>query len=323
MDIDSKIFIAGHSGLVGSALIRLLRARGFTQVLTRTHDELELCDNAAVEDFFAQERPDAVIMAAAVNSSLAYNSTHATHAYSSNLLMGLNIISSACRHHTARLCYIGSATLYPANTLSPISETALGSGLLDAQHEMYALAKLCCARYLDACNREYGTGYFTVVPCNLYGLNDRYGPHARVIPALIEKFCSAKDQDAPFVSVWGSGKARREFLCSDDLAEAILHLMSIDLPSLPGSLINVGTGYDLSIRELALLIRKITGFSGEVVFDTTKPEGAHSRLLDISLLRNLGWQPRLSLEEGLQLTCSDYLKLDKTSAPNQNKSSGL
>jgi GDP-L-fucose synthase len=304
MDRNARIFVAGHRGLAGSAIVRRLRAEGAGNLILRTRAELDLCNQAAVHAFFAAERPDYVFLAAAkVGGILANSHFPAEFAYS-NLAIELNVIDAAWRYGVHKLCFLGSSCVYPKLAEQPIREESLLASPLEPTNEWYAVAKIAGIKLAQAYSLQYGFRAISLMPTNLYGPQDNFDLlSSHVLPALLRKFHDAKMNGAPEVVVWGSGAPRREFLHVDDLADAAVFLMrSYDDPQ-P---INVGVGEDLMIRELALLIREIVGYSGELVFDSSKPDGTPRKLLDVSRLRGLGWRPRIPLRQGIQATYEWY-----------------
>ena len=316
MNLTSKIYIAGHRGLVGSALVRALRARGFANLLLRTHAELDLTDQAAVEAFFAAEKPDYVFLAAARVGGIHANNEYPAEFIRDNLAIQTNVIHAAWRAGVGRLLFLGSSCIYPRDCPQPIREDYLLTGPLEATNRPYALAKIAGIEMCWSYNRQYGTKFLAVMPTNLYGPGDNYDLEtSHVIPALIRKFHEAKRRGDKQVIVWGSGTPRREFLYSDDMAEACLFLMNLPdeqfaavlnpQPSAP-PLINLGVGHDLTIRELAETVKAVVGFAGEIVLDPTKPDGTPRKLLDVSRLQAQGWQAGTSLEEGLRRAYKDF-----------------
>ena len=316
MNLTSKIYIAGHRGLVGSALVRALRARGFANLLLRTHAELDLTDQAAVEAFFAAEKPDYVFLAAARVGGIHANDTYPAEFIRDNLAIQTNVIHAAWRAGVGRLLFLGSSCIYPRDCPQPIREDYLLTGPLEATNRPYALAKIAGIEMCWSYNRQYGTKFLAVMPTNLYGPGDNYDLEtSHVIPALIRKFHEAKQRGDKEVVVWGSGTPRREFLYSDDMAEACLFLMNLPdeqfasvlnpQPSAP-PLINIGVGHDLTIRELAETVKTVVGFAGEIVLDPAKPDGTPRKLLDVSRLQAQGWQAGTSLEEGLRRAYKDF-----------------
>lgn len=300
MDRNSRIFVAGHRGLVGSALVRRLRAGGYAELVLKSRAELDLTNQTAVEAFFRDARPDCVFMAAGRVGGIHANSTYPAEFIAENLAMEVNVISACHRHGVKKLLFPGSSCIYPRNAPQPIREDHLLTGLLEPTNEAYAIAKIAGIKMCAAYNRQYGTDYLCVMPTNLYGPEDHYDlQNSHVLPALIRKMHEAKEAGAPEVSVWGSGKPRREFLHSDDVADACVYLMERYSAAQVGELVNIGAGRDISIAELARLIAEVVGFRGEIVFDASKPDGTPQKLLDVSRLTTLGWQARIGLREGI------------------------
>jgi GDP-L-fucose synthase len=295
---DARIFIAGHRGLVGSALVRRLSTLGFSQLILRTHEELDLTNQNAVEAFFAEEEVDFVFLAAAKVGGILYNSRYPADFLYENMMIGANVIHSAARHGVKKLMYLGSSCIYPKMAPQPIPESALLSGPLEPTNEGYALAKIAGLKLCEKYNLQYGKKFISVMPTNMYGPFDNFHPeHSHVIPGMMRRFHEAKRERSPSVTVWGSGTPKREFLFADDFAAAALLVMeSYDGPDT----INVGTGQDVTIRELAMQMKEVVGFSGEVCFDLSKPDGTPRKVLDVSKVRSLGWEPTVSLREGLE-----------------------
>ncbi len=291
--------------MVGAALVRLLRARGYTNLLLRTRAELDLCDANAVRAFYDKHRPDYVFVAAAKVGGIWANSTQSVEFLSENLQIELNVINSAYAVKVKKLLFLGSSCIYPKLAPQPISEDSLLTGSLEPSNEAYALAKICGIRLCQAYAKQYGANYISAMPTNLYGPEDNFDLQtSHVLPALIRKFHIAKDEGRPSVTLWGTGSPYREFLHVDDLAEACLFLMeTYDSPEL----INVGCGQDVTIRELAALVGKVIGFSGQLEWDTTKPDGTPRKLLDVSRLNKLGWKASTPLEEGIRATYQWWL----------------
>lgn len=301
----ARIFIAGHRGLVGSAIVRKLQAAGYTHLITRTRQELDLRDQAAVDRFFAEERPEYVFLAAAKVGGILANSTYSADFIRDNLFIQTNVIDAAWRYGTRKLLFLGSSCIYPKHAPQPIKEEYLLSGPLEPTNEWYAVAKIAGLKMCQAYRRQYGFNAICLMPTNLYGPGDNFDLEtSHVLPALIRKFHEAKTQGAKQVVVWGTGTPRREFLHVDDLADACLFLMQHYNDE---DIINVGTGKDISIRELAELIAEITGFSGEIVFDTSKPDGTPRKLLNVSRLWAMGWRPKIGLREGIEETYHWYV----------------
>ena len=304
LDRTKKIYVAGHRGLVGSALLRKLQAEGFTNIVTRTHSELDLTRQADVEKFFEEEKPAYVILAAAKVGGIHANDTYPADFIMKNLQIECNVIDSAYKNDVEKLLFLGSSCIYPRECPQPIKEEYLLSDYLEKTNEAYALAKIAGLKMCAYYNKQYGTDYISVMPCNLYGINDNFSlENSHVLPALMRKFHEAKVSNAPTVTVWGSGKPLREFLNVDDLADACLYLMD----NYSGNdFFNVGYGEEVTIMELALLMKKVVGYEGEIVMDSSKPDGTMRKLTDISRIKATGWQPKISLEEGLKQTYEWY-----------------
>jgi GDP-L-fucose synthase len=303
---QQPIYVAGHRGMVGAAIVRALKARGHTNLITRTHAELDLTDQHAVDAFFDQTKPAAVYLAAAKVGGIHANDTYPAEFIYQNLLIEANIIHAAWRHGSARLLFLGSSCIYPRLAEQPMSESALLTGPLEPTNEPYAIAKIAGIKLCESYNRQYGTDFRSAMPTNLYGPGDNFDlANSHVIPALIRKFHEAKLADAAEVEVWGSGTPKREFLHVDDMAAACLHVMQLDADTYRAqtnprcSHINVGTGVDVTIAELAQTVGKVVGFNGTIRFDLTKPDGAPRKLLDVSRLRDLGWSAGIGLHQGL------------------------
>jgi GDP-L-fucose synthase len=322
MDPQAKIYIAGHRGLVGSALTRNLEARGHANLLTRTHAELDLTDQAVVEAFFATERPDYVFLAAAKVGGIHANHVYTAEFIRDNLAIQTNIIHAAWKNGVQRLLFLGSSCIYPKLCPQPMREEHLLTGPLEPTNRAYALAKIAGVQMCWSYNQQYGTRYLAVMPTNLYGPGDNYHPqNSHVIPALLRKFHEGKVAGSPTVTVWGTGTPRREFLYSEDMADACVYLMNLPeekFATLLGSdevatgefmppLVNIGVGEDLSIRELAELVKRVVGYGGEIVFDASKPDGTPRKLLDVSRLAAMGWKAGTGLEEGLRRAYADFL----------------
>lgn len=306
---DPKIYLAGHRGMVGSAILRQLQSAGYQQVVVRTHAELDLTDQAAVREFMQTEKPDQVILAAAKVGGIHANNQYPAEFIYQNLLMEANIIHQAWAAGCQQLLFLGSSCIYPKYAEQPMQESALLTGILESTNEPYAIAKIAGIKLCESYNRQYGTDYRSVMPTNLYGENDNFHlENSHVIPAMIRKFHDAKVAGAPTVTLWGSGKAMREFLYVDDMAAACLHVLALPKQDYQAvtepmlSHLNVGTGEDVTIRELAETIQQVVGFTGEIVWDSTKPDGTPRKLMDHNKLCTLGWQPTIGLEEGLHKT---------------------
>jgi len=315
MNLQDKIYIAGHRGLVGSALMRQLQAKGYNNLITRTHDELDLTDQSAVRDFFAAENPDYVFLAAAKVGGIHANNTYPAEFIYSNLTIQSNVIHEAYRGGVKRLLFFGSSCIYPRDCPQPMKEEYLLTGPLESTNRPYALAKIAGIEMCWAYNRQYGTRFMAVMPTNLYGPNDNYDlNNSHVLPALIRKMHEAKQRGDKEVVVWGTGTPRREFLYSDDMAEACLYLLEQPEEKLQSlfrdkqpPLVNVGCGEDLTIRELAELVRDVVGFPGNLTFDPSKPDGTMRKLLDVSRINALGWQRKVPLKEGIAFSYQDML----------------
>lgn len=315
MKKDSTIYIAGHRGLVGSAIMRQLETRGFTNLITCTHKELDLTSQAAVKQFFAEQKPDYVILAAAKVGGIHANNTYPAEFIYQNLMIEANVIHAAYQNDVNRLLFLGSSCIYPKVVQQPMREDALLTDTLEPTNEPYALAKIAGIKLCESYNRQYGTDFRSVMPTNLYGQGDNFHPeNSHVIPALMRRFHEAKERGDTEVVVWGSGKAMREFLHVDDMAAASLFVLGLDSDAYQTntqtmlSHINVGTGVDCTIRELAETIKSVVGFEGELVFDNTKPDGAPRKLLDVTRLKNMGWSSSISLKQGLESTYQWFLK---------------
>ena len=306
MDTQAKIFVAGHNGLVGGAIVRALEARGYTNILTRSSKELDLRQQAAVEDFFAAERPDYVFLAAAKVGGIQANNVYRGEFLYDNLMIEANVIHSAYRHQVKKLLFLGSSCIYPKLAPQPMREDALLSGFLEPTNEPYAIAKIAGLKLCENYCRQYDVNFISAMPTNLYGINDNFDlANSHVLPALMRKFHDAKISGASAVTVWGTGEPLREFLYVDDLADALLFLMDqYDQPEF----INVGTGEEISIKELALTIKAVVGFEGELIFDTSKPNGTPRKLMDVSRLKDLGWQAKTDLKTGIEQTYAWYLQ---------------
>ena len=304
LDRTKKIYVAGHRGLVGSALVRKLQAEGFTNIVTKTHSELDLTRQADVEKFFEEEKPFYVILAAAKVGGIYANDTYPADFIMKNLQIECNVIDAAYKNGVEKLLFLGSSCIYPRECPQPIKEEYLLSGYLEKTNEAYALAKIAGLKMCAFYNQQYGTDYISVMPCNLYGINDKFSPeNSHVLPALMRKFHEAKVRNEATVKVWGSGKPLREFLNVDDLADACLYLMDHYTGN---EFFNVGYGQEITILELAQMMKKVTGFQGEIVMDASKPDGTPRKLTDISKLKEMGWEPKICLEEGLKRTYEWY-----------------
>lgn len=308
MNKDLKIYVAGHRGLVGSAIKRGFEEKGYSNILTRTHSELDLTNSAAVKEFFEKEKPDWVVLAAAKVGGIKGNSTYPVDFMLENLKIQNNIIENSYKNDVKKLLFLGSSCIYPRETPQPMKEEYLLSSYLEKTNEPYALAKICGIKLCDAYNRQYGTNYISVMPCNLYGLNDNYHTeNAHVFPMLIRRFHEAKEAGLKEVVVWGTGTPRREFMYAGDLADAVVYLMENKSAKEVGEFVNVGTGTDVSIWELANLVKKVVGFEGELVLDKTKPDGTMLKTMDVSRINSLGWKAKVSVEEGIKIAYEDFL----------------
>lgn len=302
---DSKIFVAGHRGLVGSALVHALRSRGYTNILARTRAELDLTNQAAVSAFMRQERPDFIFIAAAKVGGIHANNTYRAEFLYQNLMIEANLIHAAWQEGVKRLLFLGSSCIYPRECPQPIREEYLLTGALEQTNEPYAVAKIAGIKLCESYNKQYGTRYFSVMPTNLYGPNDTYDlDNSHVIPALIRKAHEAKQQKSEHLVVWGSGRPRREFMYVGDLADACLFLMEQGIDE---GLLNVGVGEDITIGELAEIVTRVVGFQGGIVFDTSKPDGTPRKILNVERLHALGWRAKTSLEDGIARTYADFL----------------
>ena len=315
MDLNDKIYIAGHRGLVGSAIVRQLELRGFTNLIMRTHKELNLTNQAQVQSFFTQENPDYVILAAAKVGGIHANNTYPADFIYQNMMIEANVINSAYENKVERLLFLGSTCIYPKAVEQPMREDALLTNVLESTNEPYALAKIAGIKLCESYNRQYGTDFRSVMPTNLYGINDNFhSENSHVIPALMSRFHEAKINNDAEVVVWGTGNAMREFLYVDDMAQASLFVLELDEKTYKAntqpmlSHINVGTGKDTTIREMAEVMKQVVGYEGELTFDTTKPNGAQRKLIDITRLKTMGWVYNISLKEGLKETYKWYLK---------------
>jgi GDP-L-fucose synthase len=306
MDKQAKIYVAGHRGMVGSAIVRRLQAAGYTNVLTRAHAELDLTRQLSVEQFLQQEQPDYVFLAAAKVGGIHANNTYRGEFIYQNLMMEANIVHAAWKAGVKRMLFLGSSCIYPRDCSQPISEEYLLTGPLEQTNEPYAIAKIAGIKLCESYNRQYGTQYVSVMPTNLYGSNDNYDlNNSHVLPALIRKAHEAKLRGDTSYVVWGSGKPMREFLYVDDMAEACVFLM--EHAEIQDGLFNVGTGEDVTIRELAETVMDVVGFKGEIVFDASKPDGTPRKLLNVDRLRGLGWQAKTSLRDGIGRAYADFL----------------
>ena len=310
----AKIYIAGHRGLVGSAIVRQLENRGFTNLLMRTHKKLDLTDQAQVQTFFEQEKPDYVILAAAKVGGIHANNIYPADFIYKNMMIEANVINSAYKNRVKRLLFLGSTCIYPKAVKQPMREDALLTDVLEPTNEPYALAKIAGIKLCESYNRQFGTDFRSVMPTNLYGIHDNFHPeNSHVIPALMRRFHEAKLNNDTEVSVWGTGNAMREFLYVDDMAEASLFVLELDEKTYQAntkpmlSHINIGTGKDVTIREIAEIMKEVVGFKGNLTFDIQKPDGSPRKLIDVSRLSKMGWKYSIDLEEGLKKTYKWYL----------------
>ena len=306
MNLNAKIYVAGHRGMVGSAIVRELQRKGYNNLLLRTHAQLDLCNQSAVNNFFAQERPEYVFLAAAKVGGIVANQTAPADFMYQNMMLEMNVIHAAWQNGCRKLLFLGSSCIYPRLAPQPMREDCLLTSALEPTNEAYALAKISGLRYCQYLNRQYGTHYISVMPTNLYGPNDNYHPeHSHVLPALIRRFHEAKTSDAAEVVCWGDGTPLREFLYVDDLAELCLHLMN----HYEGDeTVNAGTGKEITIKELTQLVAETVGYTGRILWDTTRPNGTPRKLLDVSKAAQLGWTYRTELPDGLRMAYQDFLQ---------------
>jgi len=312
-ELHKRIFVAGHRGMVGSAIVRCLESRGYDNLIVRSHSELDLTDQAQVRAFFAHERPEEVYVAAAKVGGIHANNSYPAEFIYSNLMVEANVVHESWRTGVRKLLFLGSSCIYPRLAPQPMSEDALLTGKLEPTNEPYAVAKIAGIKLCESYNRQYGCDFRSVMPTNLYGPGDNYHPeNSHVLPAMIRRFHEARNAGAPSVVIWGTGSPKREFLYVDDMAAACVHVM--DLPrdtyaahtDVMASHINVGTGEDLSIAELARLVAEVVGYRGAIDYDTSKPDGTPRKLLDISRIRALGWRPKMPLRDGIARAYEDF-----------------
>ena len=304
MEKDARIYVAGHRGMVGSAIVRELERQGYTNILTRTHKELDLTRQEAVDRFFAGEKPEYVFLAAAKVGGIAANVSALADFMYENMILEMNVIHAALRNGCRKLLFLGSSCIYPRMAPQPMKEGCLLTGELEKTNEAYALAKISGLKYCEFLNRQYGTDFISVMPTNIYGPNDNYPEHSHVLPALIRRFHEAKEAGLKEVTCWGDGSPLREFLYVDDLADLCVFLMN----NYSGNeIVNAGTGKELSIKDLTELVAKAIGYTGEILWDTSKPNGTPRKLLDVSKAAALGWTYRTELEEGIRLAYDDFL----------------
>jgi len=318
MNSNDKIYVTGHNGMVGSAIVRKLREKGFINIITRSSSELDLTDQKNVHNFLQEEKPDYVVIAAAKVGGIHANDNYPAEFIYQNLMIEANLIHGAYLAGVNNLLFLGSSCIYPKESLQPIKEEYLLSGPLESTNEPYAVAKIAGIKLCESYNRQYGTDYRSIMPTNLYGPNDNFHPeNSHVIPALIRKFHEAKVKNKPFVEVWGSGKPMREFLHVDDMAGASIHIMDIDKKILESEVgpmlshINIGTGIDITITDVAQTVKEVVGFCGEIVFNVKMPDGTIRKLLDVSKIENLGWMPTIALKDGLKETYEWFLENNK------------
>lgn len=310
MNPKSKIYVSGHRGMAGSAIKRKLESKGDFNLIYRTHSELDLTNQQAVNEFFESERPEYVFLAAAKVGGILANSTYPAEFIYENLMIEANVIHAAQNYGVKKLLFLGSSCIYPKLAPQPLKEEYLLTGELEVTNEAYAIAKIAGIRLCKHYNQQYGTNFISVMPTNLYGPNDNYDPEtSHVMAALIRKFHEAKINKEPEVVVWGTGTSKREFLHADDMADACVYLMEkYDAPDI-GEFVNIGVGEDLTIRELAEMIMDIVGYEGRIVYDTSKPDGTPQKLLDVTRLHSLGWKAKIPLREGIQMVYEEYMRM--------------
>ncbi|WP_411822954.1 GDP-L-fucose synthase [Leptospira sp. 'Mane'] len=312
MDLNSKIYVAGHKGLVGSALVRILEQEGFTNIIGKSRTELDLTDQGKVSSFFEKEKPDYVFLAAAKVGGIHANNSFPAEFIFSNIQIQNNIIDACYRYQAKKLVFLGSSCIYPKFAKQPMDEGQLLDGKLEPTNEPYAVAKIAGIIMCQSYNRQYGTNYISVMPTNLYGPGDNYHPqNSHVLPALIRRFHEAKVTETPEVVVWGTGKPLREFLYSDDMARACVYLMknyNVSGDPKGGEHVNVGSGIEVSIKELAETVKDVVGYPGKLTFDLTKPDGTPRKLLDVSKLHQMGWKHQVELREGIKVAYDDFIR---------------
>lgn len=312
MDLNSKIYIAGHRGMVGSAIMRNLEKKGFTNIITRTSAELDLRDSHSVNAFFCEEKPEYVFLAAAKVGGIQANNIYRADFIYENLMIQNNVIHNSYLSAVKKLMFLGSSCIYPKLAPQPLKEESLLTGLLEETNEPYAIAKIAGIKMCESYKRQYGCNFISVMPTNMYGPNDNYNlNNSHVLPALIRKFHDAKENNLPFVEMWGTGKPMREFLHADDLGDACVYLMN----TYDGEkFVNIGSGTDLTIKDLALLVQKIVGYVGEIKHDLSKPDGTPRKLMDVSFLHSLGWKHKIELEGGITIVYDDFKKKEGVKA---------
>ena len=315
LELEAPVYVAGHRGMVGAAIVRKLQAAGFRNILTAARDEMDLLNQQQTMDFMMRHRPRYVLLVAGRVGGIHANNTYLTEFLYENLMIGANLIHAAYHGGVERLVYTGSSCMYPVGAAQPIREDALLTGPFESTNEFYALAKSSALKLCEAYRRQYGTDFRALMPCNLYGPGDNYSlPNGHVAAALLRKFHAAKEEGADYVEVWGTGKPRREFLYVDDLADACLFVLDLPAEKYRAAVgerlchLNAGAGTDVPIKELAELLARITGYTGDIRWDTSKPDGVDSKLLDISKMQQLGWQPRHDLESGMRLAYQWFLE---------------
>lgn len=305
MNKEDKIYVAGHNGMVGSAIVRKLISEGYKNIITRSSKELNLTRQNEVEEFFATEKPDYVFLAAAKVGGILANNTYPADFMYENMMIEMNVIHSAYENNVKKVMFLGSSCIYPRMAPQPMQENCLLTGSLEQTNEAYALAKISGLKYCEYLNKQYKTDYVSVMPTNLYGKNDNYHPeNSHVLPAMIRRFHEAKISGNPTVTIWGTGTPLREFLYVDDLADACVYLMNTYSGN---ETVNVGTGKEISISELAMTVKEVVGYEGEIIYDTTKPDGTMRKLLDVSKLKQLGWEYTTELKDGIALSYEDFL----------------
>ncbi|MEI2270676.1 GDP-L-fucose synthase [Sphingobacterium sp. ML3W] len=312
MEKDAKIYVAGHRGMVGSAIYRKLTELGYNNIVTRTSQELDLRNQQAVADFFNEEKPDYVFLAAAKVGGIMANNTYRADFIYENMAIQNNVIKSSYDNEVTKLMFLGSSCIYPKMAPQPLNEDLLLTGTLEPTNEPYAIAKIAGIKMAEAFRDQYGCNYISVMPTNLYGINDNYHPqNSHVLPALIRRFHEAKVNNLDEVVIWGTGTPLREFLFSDDLADACVFLMNTYNEK---QFVNIGIGEDLSIKNLAALIKEVVGYNGRISFDTSKPDGTPRKLMDVSKLHALGWKHKINLREGIKLAYEDFLKKEEAAS---------